>query len=62
MKFFKCDFCEVQMYGHNPYATIKGYKPTKRGGILLPEEFHEHDFCSHQCIVKWMTEALEKYE
>lgn len=59
MVIFKCDQCGKQ----EPYRfqhEINGYYPKNASGILIPETARRFSFCSHECIVKWMREALTK--
>lgn len=57
MKYFVCDECLDEKTGELQ-IHLKGYFPTGRAGILLPESFKELDFCSHDCFVEYMREAL----
>ncbi len=53
MKYFKCDYCKKDLIGEC-YIQLKGISGLS--GILLPERFHEHDFCSVNCFWNWVSE------
>ena len=53
-----CDHCENNICGPKPEITLKGYKRTSDGGILLPERYHEQHFCDRACFVEWMRLAM----
>ena len=53
-----CDMCDRDRKDmeHDFHISLKGITGTS-GGILLPEQFHEKDFCSSDCFWDW----VEKY-
>ena len=59
MKFYRCDECkkEDRLYEES-IIVLKGYMPSNKGGILLPERMQVHHFCSNKCFEKWI--GLEK--
>ncbi len=60
MTYHKCDRKGCGKESTTPLQiSLRGYYPQKAGGILLPENFLEHDFCSHECFVEWMRWAMK---
>lgn len=58
MTIQKCDQCGTVV---NEFEVVlKGYFPNKGGGILLPEKLKAKEFCSPECFLAWIREALKK--
>lgn len=53
MKAFICDCCKKTFYSRDTHVELKGIIGTS-GGILLPERFHEKDFCNPECFWEWV--------
>ncbi|OGP82225.1 MAG: hypothetical protein A2Z08_07955 [Deltaproteobacteria bacterium RBG_16_54_11] len=57
MNLYQCDDCGKQEIWP-PKIMIKGYVPEDKGGILIPDQFHEYHFCSRECFEKWIGVAI----
>lgn len=56
MRIILCDYCKQQVHGDHP-ISLRGVCES-RGGILLPEQFHQRDFCSKGCLANWTGENV----
>ena len=53
MKYYECDYCGAKT--KESIVQVKGAVGSS-GGILLPEKFHEKDFCYPGCFWQWVDE------
>jgi len=61
MTVYRCDRKECGKETDGPLPVeLRGYYPNKASGIMLPEQVRCFQFCSHDCFVKWMRQALLK--
>jgi hypothetical protein len=60
MIYYQCDRPQCINTQTTPLPIeLRGYCPHHAGGILIPENHRTHQFCSHECFVKWMAWALK---
>lgn len=57
MKVVRCDQCRTEVHETEPPVYLHGVSSVK-GGLLLPDRFHNHDFCSPKCFWRWTAVQL----
>lgn len=59
MIIYKCDLNGCGVSSPTPMPIeLRGYYPGRAGGILIPDHLRLHQFCSHECFVKWLKWAM----
>jgi hypothetical protein len=60
MNHYHCDRCGKIITDDIKLVQLRGYWPARGAGILLPEKLKAADFCSPECFLAWMRDALTK--
>ena len=51
MTGYKCDQCG-EFHGGSAEIFIRGYWPKLKGGLMIPDQFKEREFCSRECFLR----------